>query len=123
MRVASSPVPDGTAASTRPPAEPVPVDVRLRDGTTLRPLTARSAVLSTLLGSPGGSATPAELVALAGELGITENALRASLSRMLSGGEVSRTEDGYRLNDRLVERQRRQEVAVHTATTPWDGPG
>ena len=99
----------------------MPVDVRLGDGTTLRPLTARSAVLSTLLGSPGGSATPAELVALAGELGITENALRASLSRMLSSGEVSRTEDGYRLNDRLVERQRRQEVAVHAPTTPWDG--
>ena len=78
-------------------------------------------MLSTLLGSPGGSAAPAELVTLAGELGITENALRASLSRMLSGGEVSRTDNGYRLNERLAERQRRQEAAVHTPTTHWDG--
>ncbi len=97
------------------------VHVTLGDGTTLRPLTARSAVLSTLLGSPGGSATPAELVALAGELGITENALRASLSRMSSGGEVTRTDDGYRLNERLAERQRRQEAATRAPTTRWDG--
>ena len=121
MLRASSAVPVGTAVSTRPRAELVTAHVLLGDGSTLRPLTARSAVLSTLLGSAGGSATPAELVALAGELGITENALRASLSRMLSGGEVTRGDDGYRLNDRLAERQRRQEVAVHTPTTTWDG--
>ncbi len=99
----------------------MPVTVTLGDGSTLRPLTARSAVLSTLLGSAAGAATPAELVALAGELGITENAMRASLSRMLGAGEVSRTEDGYRLNDRLAQRQRRQEAAAQAPVTTWDG--
>ena len=100
---------------------PVPASIRLPDGTRLRPLTARSVVLSTLLGKKGGSATPYELVLVGRELGITETALRASLSRMLEAGDVVRADGRYRLAARLVERQRRQDEAAAPPAREWDG--
>lgn len=101
----------------------MPGPVTLADGAVLRPLSSRSAVLSALLGSDAGSLRPADLVALGAEVGFGENAVRASLSRMVTAGELHRDEDGYRLNARLVERQRRQEEAVrlHAEESPWDG--
>ncbi len=47
--------------------------------------------------------------------------LRAALSRMVAAGDLRRTDNGYRLSDRLLERQRRQDESVQPRTRPWDG--
>lgn len=94
---------------------------RLANGVLLRPLTARSIILSTLLGAPGGAATPNELVLIARNFEITDNALRAALSRMLAAGDVGRRDGRYQLSDRLEIRQQRQEQAVRPPQDAWDG--
>ena len=87
----------------------------------LRPLSARSVVLSLLLG-----AHPAELAASAlvraGELfDVPETTLRATLSRMVAAGDLVRGGSTYGLSERLLERQRRQDDALLADTTDWDG--
>ncbi len=84
-------------------------------------LTARSVVLSVLLGAHPACATPAELVALTAGFGIREAALRVALTRMAAAGDLVRSADGYRLSDRLLARQRRQDAALHPTTRDWDG--
>ena len=84
-------------------------------------LTARSVVLSVLLGAHPASATASELVALTAGFGIKESTLRVALTRMVAAGDLVRCADGYRLADRLLARQRRQDDALHPRTTGWDG--
>ena len=84
-------------------------------------LTARSVVLSVLLGAHPACATPAELVALTAGFGIREAALRVALTRMAAAGDLVRSADGYRLSDRLLARQRRQDAALNPPTHGWDG--
>lgn len=84
-------------------------------------LTARSVVLSVLLGAHPASATAAELVALTAGFGIKESTLRVALTRMVAAGDLVRSADGYRLADRLLARQRRQDDALHPVTIRWDG--
>jgi phenylacetic acid degradation operon negative regulatory protein len=86
-----------------------------------RPLTARSVVLSLLLG-----AHPPELpvrdIVRAGELfAISEATLRVALSRMVGAGDLDRRDGTYRLTRRLVERQTRQDDATRPSTRPWRG--
>jgi phenylacetic acid degradation operon negative regulatory protein len=40
---------------------------------------------------------------------------------MVAAGDLRRADTVYRLSDRLLERQRRQDDAVHPETVPWDG--
>jgi phenylacetic acid degradation operon negative regulatory protein len=40
---------------------------------------------------------------------------------MVSAGDLVRSEDGYRLSDRLMVRQRRQDDAINPQLRPWDG--
>lgn len=84
-------------------------------------MTARSVVLSVLLGAHPAWATAAELLALTSEFGIKETTLRVALTRMVSAGDLVRSEDGYRLSDRLLARQRRQDAALNPVTRDWDG--
>ncbi|MFZ4374544.1 MAG: PaaX domain-containing protein, C- domain protein [Mycobacterium sp.] len=84
-------------------------------------LTARSVVLSVLLGAHPAWATAAELLRLTSDFGIREPTLRVALTRMVSGGDLVRSDDGYRLSGRLLERQRRQDDALNPATRDWDG--
>ena len=84
-------------------------------------LTARSVVLSVLLGAHPAWATAAELVALTAGFGIKESTLRVALTRMVAAGDLVRSADGYRLAARLLARQRRQDDALHPTTTAWDG--
>ena len=86
-----------------------------------RRLTARSVVLSVLLGAHPAWATAAELLRLTADFDIREPTLRVALTRMVSGGDLVRSHDGYRLSDRLLARQRRQDGALHPATRDWDG--
>ena len=84
-------------------------------------LPARSVVLSVLLGAHPAWSTAAELLRLTSDFGIREPTLRVALTRMVGGGDLVRSEDGYRLSDRLLARQRRQDDALNPATRDWNG--
>jgi phenylacetic acid degradation operon negative regulatory protein len=87
----------------------------------LRPLTARSAILSLLLGTHPPSATVSDLVAFGRQLDINESAVRAALTRMVASGDLLRDNGTYTLPERLLERQRRQDESMQVPTGPWDG--
>lgn len=84
-------------------------------------MTARSVVLSVLLGAHPAWATAAELVRLTIDFDIKETTLRVALTRMVGAGDLVRSADGYRLSDRLLARQRRQDDALQPRRRPWDG--
>lgn len=84
-------------------------------------MTARSVVLSVLLGAHPARATAAELLRLTAGFDIRETTLRVALTRMVAAGDLVRSADGYRLSDRLLARQRRQDEALDPRTRPWDG--
>lgn len=87
----------------------------------LRRMTARSVVLSVLLGAHPAWASAAELIRLTADFGIRESTLRVALTRMVSAGDLVRSADGYRLSDRLLARQSRQDAALSPRTRDWDG--
>jgi len=87
----------------------------------IRPLTARSVLLSTLLGLDPPVLPGHRLVATAGLFGITENAARVALSRMTAAGELVAEDGRYRLADRFLARQRRQESGRHPTPRRWSG--
>ncbi|MGK2853751.1 MAG: hypothetical protein ACSLE3_06530, partial [Microbacteriaceae bacterium] len=84
-------------------------------------LTARSVVLSVLLGAHPAWASSAELILLTADFGIRESTLRVALTRMVGAGDLVRSADGYRLSDRLLARQRRQDDVIDPPERPWDG--
>ncbi|MFG2681414.1 PaaX family transcriptional regulator C-terminal domain-containing protein [Streptomyces sp. NPDC048392] len=92
-----------------------------RGGPTLRPLSARSVVLSLLLGTHPPELPARELVRLVEGFDVGASTARAALSRMTAAGDLRRTDAGYRLSERLLERQRRQDEAVRPHTRVWGG--
>ncbi|ORA17896.1 PaaX domain-containing protein, C- domain protein [Mycobacterium asiaticum DSM 44297] len=88
---------------------------------SLARMTARSVVLSVLLGAHPAWASAAELIRLTADFGIKEPTLRVALTRMVSAGDLVRSADGYRLSDRLLARQRRQDEAMRPPTRVWHG--
>lgn len=84
-------------------------------------MTARSVVLSVLLGAHPAWATASELVRLTADFDIKEATLRVALTRMAGAGDLVRSQDGYRLSDRLLARQRRQDDAINPQPHSWDG--
>ncbi|MFJ5842809.1 PaaX domain-containing protein, C- domain protein [Streptomyces shenzhenensis] len=87
----------------------------------LRSLSARSVVLSLLLGAHPPRLPVKDLVRLVEPFGIGGSTLRAALSRMVAAGDLRRTDAVYGLSDRLLARQRRQDDALHPGTRAWDG--
>jgi phenylacetic acid degradation operon negative regulatory protein len=88
---------------------------------SLARMTARSVVLSVMLGAHPAWASAAELVRLTDDFGIKEATLRVALTRMVSAGDLIRSADGYRLSERLLARQRRQDDAMRPKLRPWHG--
>jgi phenylacetic acid degradation operon negative regulatory protein len=84
-------------------------------------MTARSVVLSVLLGAHPAWASASELIRLTADFGIKETTLRVALTRMVGAGDLIRSADGYRLSDRLLARQGRQDEAMRPRTRPWRG--
>jgi phenylacetic acid degradation operon negative regulatory protein len=82
----------------------------------LRPLTARSVVLSLLLGAHPPELPVRDLVRAVETFDIAEATLRVALSRMVAAGDLDRSERTYALSQRLMDRQRRQDDSVHPAT-------
>jgi phenylacetic acid degradation operon negative regulatory protein len=91
------------------------------DGLDLRPLTARSVVLSLLLGSHPPSLPVRALVACGTLFDIGEGAVRVALSRMAAAGDVTADGGIYTLSERLQRRQARQDRDRRAPTDPWDG--
>lgn len=87
----------------------------------LKPLPARSVVLSLLLGSHPDRMSPAQLTRAGEHFGIPASTLRVALTRAVAAGDLVREEGDYVLGERLVARQRRQDEAVEDAATAWDG--
>lgn len=87
----------------------------------LQPLTARSVVISALLGAGSRGLRVAVLVYLSGAFGISAGAARVALSRMLSVGEVELSSGRYRLVGRLLDRQTAQDSSRRPAIREWDG--
>ncbi|WP_051637643.1 hypothetical protein [Rhodococcus sp. UNC363MFTsu5.1] len=84
-------------------------------------LTARGVILSLLVSNHPAQPTPAQVVRAAGAFDIKESAARAALSRMVSGGDLIRTADGFHLSSALLERRQRVLHEVRQETTDWDG--
>ncbi|CAN5396462.1 PaaX family transcriptional regulator C-terminal domain-containing protein [soil metagenome] len=86
------------------------------------PLTARSVLASTLLGTDPPRLPVAFLVRTGALFGLTEGAVRTALSRMASAGEV-RTDGGgwYVLDGGLVALQLRQRQGRAAITGDWSG--
>lgn len=96
-------------------------DMRHQGVTGLRPLTARSAVLSTLLGAHPPR-LPARGLVRVGELfGIAEGTIRVALSRMVAAGDLTQVNGDYQLTRRLRDRQARQDQSRAPRTRPWTG--
>ncbi|MGN6250763.1 MAG: PaaX family transcriptional regulator C-terminal domain-containing protein [Marmoricola sp.] len=87
----------------------------------LKPLPARSVVLSLLLGAHPDLLSPAQLVAAGEHFGIPAATTRVALSRAVAAGDLRREDGDYVLERRLVARQRRQDEAVADAEKDWDG--
>ena len=88
-----------------------------------RPLTARSIIASTLLGTHPPRMPSALLVKSCELFGIRENAARVALSRMVAAGELSVDRSRYELTGRLRERQLRQDRSRrgNDPGASWDG--
>ncbi|MFF4607077.1 PaaX family transcriptional regulator C-terminal domain-containing protein [Streptomyces sp. NPDC001339] len=87
----------------------------------LRPLTARSIVLSTLLGHHPPR-LPARALVRVGELfGIAEGTVRVALSRMVAAGDLRQADGSYELTARLLARQSRQDDSRSPRTRRWHG--
>jgi phenylacetic acid degradation operon negative regulatory protein len=92
-------------------------------GPAPRPLSARSVIASTLLGTEG-LALPVRVLVRAGDLfGVAEGATRVALTRMVAAGElVAGPGPGeYRLAGQLLERSAAQETGRHPRLQDWDG--
>jgi phenylacetic acid degradation operon negative regulatory protein len=87
-----------------------------------RPLTARSVLASTLLGTDPPRLPVAFLVRTGALFGLSQGAVRTALSRMAAAGEVSTDGDGwYSLTGELVQRQQRQRQSRAAQTDEWSG--
>ncbi|MFD7073451.1 PaaX domain-containing protein, C- domain protein [Nocardioides sp. NPDC059952] len=87
----------------------------------LAPLSARSTILSLMLGAHPNPLTPADLARAGQFFGIAPATVRVAATRAVNDGDLVRSGAGYRLGERLVQRQAHQDEAVHTADKPWDG--
>jgi phenylacetic acid degradation operon negative regulatory protein len=87
----------------------------------LRPLTARSVLLSALLGTHPPR-LPVRILVKVGELfEVPEGTVRVALSRMVADGDVVQDDGAYRLTGRLLERHERQDDSRAPHMRPWRG--
>lgn len=84
-------------------------------------LSARSIVLSVLLGTHPPVLSARRLIGLAELFGIRAGTVRTALSRMSSNGELVVDDADYALGPRMLQRQRQQDDGRNSPTTPWDG--
>lgn len=100
------------------PGSGLPLDV---DALGLEPLSARSLVLSVLLGSHPPRLTGRQLVAVAELFDIRGGTVRTALSRMVASGDLVGDDGDYSLGTRMLQRQRQQDEGRHAPPARWDG--
>jgi phenylacetic acid degradation operon negative regulatory protein len=89
--------------------------------TLVRPLTARSVVLSLLLGTHSPR-LPVRHILTTGELfGISPATMRVALTRLVQAGDLVADQAVYALSPRHLERHRLQELELDPVRRPWDG--
>jgi phenylacetic acid degradation operon negative regulatory protein len=86
-----------------------------------RPLSARSVLLSILLGFHPPELPVSTLVRLGELFGIGEGAIRVALVRMVADGDVESSNKSYRLTGPLLDRQRRMDESCAPRTKAWRG--
>jgi phenylacetic acid degradation operon negative regulatory protein len=87
-----------------------------------RPLTTRSVLASTLLGTQPPVMSSRALVRAGAVFGFAEGTVRTALSRMAAQGELVRHGDGrYELAGTLVHRQARQRASLTVPAAHWSG--
>jgi phenylacetic acid degradation operon negative regulatory protein len=85
------------------------------------PLTARSVILSVLLGSHPPYLPVRTLVRTTELFGISEGTARTALSRLTSDGDVIASGGMYHLSPRLLQRQWDQDSSLRPRTRSWRG--
>lgn len=86
----------------------------------IEPLSARSLILSVLLGNHPPVLSGRRLIGLAELFDIRAGTARTALSRMTAGGELVAVDGDYELGPRLRQRQREQDEGRATPHTRWD---
>ncbi|EFQ84601.1 PaaX-like protein C-terminal domain protein [Aeromicrobium marinum DSM 15272] len=84
-------------------------------------LTARSVVLSLLLGAHPARLPVRHLLALGEEFGISPSTLRVALSRMVAAGDLTNEGAVYALTPRHLARQAAQDADLDPVELPYDG--
>jgi phenylacetic acid degradation operon negative regulatory protein len=87
----------------------------------VEPLTARSLVLTALLGTHPPRLPVRALVALGDLFGLAEGTIRTAVSRMLAAGEVEATDGWYELGAPMRPRQASQDAGRRAPPRTWDG--
>lgn len=77
-------------------------------------------MLSLLLGAHPPELSARDLVTVAEQFGIAEATLRVALTRMVAAGDLERSDATYRLSERMLRRQRRQDLALEPELVDWD---
>jgi phenylacetic acid degradation operon negative regulatory protein len=96
-------------------------NVRIDPSVDLRPLNARSIVLSLLLGTHPPEISVSRLLEFTALFDLADGTVRTALSRMVASGELVRDGSRYSLGPRLLERQAQQDTGRHHPGDAWDG--
>ena len=86
----------------------------------IEPLSARSVILSVLLGSHPPVLSARGLIGLADLFGIRAGTVRTALSRMTASGELVATDGDVGLGPRLLRRQQQQDDGRSAPVATWD---
>lgn len=87
----------------------------------MRRFSARSLILSVLLGSDPPRLPVAALIRFCSLFGIAPGTVRTALSRLAASGEVEAANGSYVLVGDLLERRRQQDVGRVASSAGWDG--
>lgn len=84
-------------------------------------LSARSVVLSVLLGAPQGRLAVRDILTTGQMCDVSPATMRVALSRLVSAGELAMTDGVYSLSPAHLQRQQAQQLALEPSTRAWDG--
>ena len=87
----------------------------------VRPMSARSLVLSTLLGTHPPRLPPQALIAVGELFEVPEGTVRTALSRLVADNEVVLLDGSYQMSDAFSARQQALDSGRRSRHEPWDG--
>jgi phenylacetic acid degradation operon negative regulatory protein len=87
----------------------------------MRRFSARSLILSVLLGSHPPRLTVTAIIDFCSLFAIAPGTVRTALSRMVAAGELETDDASYEVTGPLLERQRQQDIGRTAPAGEWDG--